>query len=68
MAAWRRASERVGWGWQVRVHYVRRPELVRLQTQSHRDFWVRWFEQAGADVQLGWGLQMVDAAATARPS
>ena len=48
-------------GVQVRVHYVRRPELARLQTQSHKDFWRGWFERAGADVQLGWGLQMVDA-------
>jgi hypothetical protein len=57
-------------GVQVRIHYVRRPELARLQTPSHRAFWTEWFRRAGADVELGWGLQMVDArqGARGRPS
>jgi hypothetical protein len=50
----------------VRIHYVRRPELARLQTRSHRDFWTDWFRSEGADVQLGWGLQMVDPREGAR--
>ena len=48
-------------GVDVRVHYVIRPSLARLQTESHRDFWRDWFRSEGADVRLGWGLDMVDA-------
>ena len=48
-------------GVDVRVHYVIRPALARLQTQSHRQFWTDWFRSEGADVRLGWGLDMVDA-------
>ena len=50
-------------GVDVRVHYVIRPELARLQTRSHRQFWTDWFRSEGADVRLGWGLDMVDPAA-----
>jgi len=42
----------------VRVHYVRRPELNRLQTANHQAFWQGWFEEAGADAEIGWGLQL----------
>ena len=44
----------------VRVHYVRRPNLIGLQNEAHRQFWSGWLKSEGADVQLGWGLQMVD--------
>ena len=44
----------------VRVHYVRRGSLTGLQTEAHRAFWRSWLAGEGADVQLGWGLQMVD--------
>ena len=47
-------------GVDVRVHYIRRPSLVGLQNAAHREFWTRWLRSEGADVQLGWGLQMVD--------
>ena len=42
----------------VRVHYVRRPELNRLHTANHHAFWQGWFEEAGADAEIGWGLQL----------
>lgn len=42
----------------VRVHYVRRPELDRLQTAAHQAFWEGWFEEAGAQAEIGWGLQL----------
>lgn len=45
-------------GVQVRVHYVRRPELNRLQTANHQAFWQDWFERAGAQAEIGWGLQL----------
>jgi hypothetical protein len=44
----------------VRVHYVRRPSLLGLQNEAHRTFWRDWLKTEGADVELGWGLQMVD--------
>ena len=44
----------------VRIHYVRRPELEALQTSAQRDFWRDWFTSQGANVKLGWGLQLVD--------
>jgi hypothetical protein len=44
----------------VRIHYVKRPKIAQIQTDAQRDFWRRWFEGQGADVKLGWGLQMVD--------
>ena len=47
-------------GVDVRIHYVIRPTLARLQTRSHREFWTDWFRSEGADVRLGWGLDMVD--------
>lgn len=50
----------------ARIHYLRRPELARLQTESHRQYWREWFEAGGADAELGWGLQMVEA--EARPA
>ncbi len=42
----------------VRVHYVRRPELSRVQTANHQAFWQGWFAEAGADAEIGWGLQL----------
>lgn len=45
-------------GVEVRVHYVRRPELNRLQTANHQAFWQGWFEEAGARAEIGWGLQL----------
>lgn len=44
----------------VRIHYVRRPELAAIQTAAQRDFWREWFTGQGANVKLGWGLQLVD--------
>lgn len=50
-------------GVDVRLHYVRRPPLVRLQTPDHRRFWTDWFRRQGADVEIGWGLQLAPAQA-----
>jgi hypothetical protein len=44
----------------VRIHYVRRPALAAIQTPAQRAFWIDWFKRQGADVTLGWGLQLVD--------
>ena len=44
----------------VRIHYVRRPELAAIQTAAQRDFWRAWLTSQGANVKLGWGLQLVD--------
>ena len=44
----------------VRIHYVHRPELAAIQTSAQRDFWRQWFTSQGANVKLGWGLQLVD--------
>lgn len=47
-------------GVDVRVHYLRRPSLARLQGPAHERFWRSWFTAAGAQVQLGWGLQLAE--------
>lgn len=47
-------------GVEVRVHYLRRPALDQLQGPAHERFWRGWFTAAGADVQLGWGLQLAE--------
>jgi hypothetical protein len=47
----------------VRIHYVRRPTLAAIQTPEQRAFWIDWFKRQGADVKLGWGLQLVDGRA-----
>jgi hypothetical protein len=44
----------------VRVHYVERPGLARLQGPEHERFWRSWFAAADAEVQLGWGLQLAE--------
>ena len=44
----------------VRIHYVRRPTLDAIQTPDQRAFWQDWFRSQGANVKLGWGLQLVD--------
>jgi hypothetical protein len=44
----------------VRIHYVRRPALGTIQTPEQRGFWLDWFRRNGAEVKLGWGLQLVD--------
>ena len=44
----------------VRIHYVHRPELAAIQTPAQREFWRSWFTTQGANVKLGWGLQLVD--------
>lgn len=46
----------------VRVHYLRRSSLADLQGAAHQRFWRSWFTAAGADVQLGWGLQLAEEA------
>jgi hypothetical protein len=48
----------------VRIHYVRRPALAATQTPEQRAFWTDWFRRQGAQVKLGWGLQLVDARRT----
>ncbi len=55
-------------GLDVRIHYVRRPALATIQTPAQRAFWIDWFKHQGADVKLGWGLQLVEGrkAANAR--
>jgi len=52
-------------GVHVRVHYVRRPALAEMQSDAHRQFWTDWLKSEGADVQLGWGTQMVEPRADA---
>ena len=54
-------------GVDVRVHYLERPSLARLQGPAHERFWRVWFTAAGADVQLGWGLQLAEDAANDPP-
>ncbi len=44
----------------VRIHYLRRPALAAIQTPQQRAFWSEWFKRQGADVKLGWGLQLVE--------
>ncbi len=51
----------------VRIHYVRRPALAAIQTPDQRAFWTDWFRRQGAEVKLGWGLQLVDPRKTATP-
>lgn len=58
----RRSLARDMRGVDVRLHYVPRRPLVRLQTDEHRRFWRAWFRTQGADVELGWGLQMAPEA------
>ncbi len=44
-------------GVHLRIHYLRRPELARLQTDAHRAFWTGYFANMGADdIALGRGL------------
>jgi hypothetical protein len=46
----------------VRVHYLLRPSLRRLQGPAHQATWQDYFERAGArDVKLGWGVGLGDA-------
>ena len=47
-------------GVSVRIHYLRRPALEAIQTSAQRDFWRDWYVSQGANVKLGWGLQLVD--------
>ena len=47
-------------GVSVRIHYLRRPSLETIQTSAQRDFWRDWYASQGANVKLGWGLQLVD--------
>jgi hypothetical protein len=46
----------------VRVHYLLRPSLRRLQGSDHQAAWQDYFERAGAkDVKFGWGIGLGDA-------
>jgi hypothetical protein len=47
-------------GVDVRVHYLERPSLEALQGPEHERFWRSWFSAAGAQAQLGWGLQLAE--------
>ena len=40
-------------GVNVRIHYIRRPNVARLQSQRHRDFWTAYLKGMGANVALG---------------
>ena len=41
-------------GTAIRIQYIRRPELARVQTDAHRQFWTGYLRGMGAgDVQLG---------------
>jgi hypothetical protein len=44
----------------LRIHYVARPKLAEIQTEAQKEFWRQWFAGQGANVRLGWGLQLVD--------
>lgn len=45
----------------VRVHYLLRPSLRRLQGPQHQATWRDYFERAGArDVKIGWGVGLGD--------
>jgi hypothetical protein len=39
-------------GDEIRIHYIRRPSLHRIQTAAHRRFWTSYFTNAGAHVVL----------------
>ena len=46
----------------VRVHYLLRPSLRRLQGAEHQATWRDYFERAGArDIKIGWGVGLGDA-------
>lgn len=49
-------------GVDVRVHYVRRPALRRMQSPGHACFWSTYLKDQGATVQIGWGLEMMGLA------
>jgi hypothetical protein len=45
----------------VRVHYLLRPSLRRLQGPAHQATWQDYFERAGAkDIKIGWGVGLGD--------
>lgn len=45
----------------VRVHYLLRPSLRRIQGAEHEATWQAFFERAGAkDVKIGWGVGLGD--------
>jgi hypothetical protein len=46
----------------VRIHYLLRPSLRRIQGAEHEETWQAFFERAGAkDVKIGWGVGLGDA-------
>lgn len=48
-------------GASVRIHYLLRPSLRRLQGPAHQDAWEAFFRQAGAkDIKIGWGVGLGD--------
>ena len=49
-------------GASVRVHYLLRPSLRRLQGPAHEATWQDYFERSGAkDIKFGWGVGLGDA-------
>jgi hypothetical protein len=45
----------------VRIHYLLRPSLRRIQGPEHQETWQAFFERAGAkDVKIGWGVGLGD--------
>jgi hypothetical protein len=48
-------------GVEMRIQYIPRHELVKLQTEAHRRFWLNYFRAMGAHVELGHSLTLGDA-------
>jgi hypothetical protein len=49
-------------GVDVRIHYLRRASLRRMQTPAHACFWTTHFKEQGANATVGWGLEMMGLA------
>jgi hypothetical protein len=43
-------------GVEIRIQYVIRPELSRIQGEAHRQFWIQYLQNMGASVALGHSL------------
>jgi hypothetical protein len=42
----------------VRIDYLRRPEAIQFQNETHRNFWERWFTERGA-TSVDFGLSPI---------
>lgn len=45
----------------IRIQYVSRPELMRIQTETHRRFWADYLRGMGGEVALGHGILLGEA-------